>query len=219
MSTISKALNVDPCSKKKSREARLDSWKEIAIYFRRDVRTVQRWERSEGLPVKRIFHRKGSSVYAFTNELDLWLTSRSPSQVRHIEVKKKNSGANRPSRIVLVARGAKSWPVEPNTERKTGARASGDLDPSNFGEVRGPLVNANGPVDRADSSLQVATPRAIRMSFFVARQQSGRRGTLGHFQGIRRSGRLSLFGDFRLCTSGPLGEGALEKEHQDELPN
>jgi len=55
---------------------RLDSWKEIAVYLRREVRTVQRWERFEGLPVRRLYHRKGSSVYAFSEELDAWLEGR-----------------------------------------------------------------------------------------------------------------------------------------------
>ena len=31
---------------------RLDSWKEIAAYMRRDVTTVQRWEKREGMPVQ-----------------------------------------------------------------------------------------------------------------------------------------------------------------------
>jgi hypothetical protein len=55
---------------------RLDSWKEIAAYLRREIRTVQRWNKSEGLPVHRHFHRKASSVYAFTREIDAWLESR-----------------------------------------------------------------------------------------------------------------------------------------------
>ena len=32
---------------------RLDSWKEIAAYLKRDVTTVQRWEKREGMPVHR----------------------------------------------------------------------------------------------------------------------------------------------------------------------
>ena len=36
-----------------SPEDRLDSWKEIAAYLNRGVRTVRRWEREEGLPVHR----------------------------------------------------------------------------------------------------------------------------------------------------------------------
>jgi len=44
--------------------ARLDSWKEIAAYLRRDVATVRRWEKREGLPVHRHQHDKLGSVYA-----------------------------------------------------------------------------------------------------------------------------------------------------------
>lgn len=55
---------------------RLNSWKEIAAHLDREVRTVQRWEKREGLPVQRHFHSKASSVYAFKNEVDAWLHSR-----------------------------------------------------------------------------------------------------------------------------------------------
>ena len=51
---------------------RLDSWKEIAAYLRRDVSTVQRWEKREGMPVHRHLHRKLGSVYAFRSDLDAW---------------------------------------------------------------------------------------------------------------------------------------------------
>jgi tetratricopeptide (TPR) repeat protein len=51
---------------------RLDSWKEIASYFRREVRTVQLWEKREGLPVHRHFHKQLGSVYAFRSELEAW---------------------------------------------------------------------------------------------------------------------------------------------------
>ncbi|MFB3779458.1 MAG: tetratricopeptide repeat protein [Bryobacteraceae bacterium] len=55
---------------------RLDSWKEIAAYLRRGTRTVQRWEREEGLPIHRLHHDKLGSVYAFRAELDAWWFSR-----------------------------------------------------------------------------------------------------------------------------------------------
>src|SRR5579885_3887343 len=50
-------------------EARLDSWKEIAAYLGRDVTTVQRWEKREGMPVHRHIHDKRGSVYALQAEL------------------------------------------------------------------------------------------------------------------------------------------------------
>jgi TolB-like protein/Flp pilus assembly protein TadD len=55
---------------------RLDSWKEIAGYLNRDVTTVQRWEKREGMPVHRHVHDKRGSVYALPEELDQWMQSR-----------------------------------------------------------------------------------------------------------------------------------------------
>ncbi len=55
---------------------RLDSWKEIAGYLRRGARTVQRWEREQGLPVHRLKHEKLGSVYAYKPELDAWWEAR-----------------------------------------------------------------------------------------------------------------------------------------------
>jgi hypothetical protein len=55
---------------------RLDSWKEIAAYLKRGVRTVQRWEREESLPVHRLQHEKAGTVYAYKHELDAWWTAR-----------------------------------------------------------------------------------------------------------------------------------------------
>jgi hypothetical protein len=52
--------------------SRLDTWKAIARYLDRTVRTVQRWERLEGLPVRRHVHRRGASVYASQSEVDEW---------------------------------------------------------------------------------------------------------------------------------------------------
>ncbi len=59
---------------------RLDSWKEIAAYLRRGARTLQRWEREEGLPVHRLQHGTLGSVYAYPEELDRWWAERSPEQ-------------------------------------------------------------------------------------------------------------------------------------------
>src|SRR6188472_4130284 len=55
---------------------RLDSWKEIAAYLGRGIRTVQRWEREEGLPVHRLAHAKRGTIYARRDELSAWWDSR-----------------------------------------------------------------------------------------------------------------------------------------------
>jgi Tol biopolymer transport system component len=57
-------------------EDRLDSWKEIAAYLKRGVRTVQRWEHSSGLPVHRLDPDRQGAVFAYKPELDAWWDSR-----------------------------------------------------------------------------------------------------------------------------------------------
>lgn len=51
---------------------RLESWKEIAAYLKRSVRTVQEWEKKENLPVHRRVHDKLGTVYAYKAEMDAW---------------------------------------------------------------------------------------------------------------------------------------------------
>jgi|SRR5579859_6248424 len=51
----------------------LNSWKEIAAYIGRGVRTAQRWERDLALPVRRPRGKKRSAVIAVPSEIDAWL--------------------------------------------------------------------------------------------------------------------------------------------------
>jgi TolB-like protein/tetratricopeptide (TPR) repeat protein len=76
-------------------EDRLDSWKEIAAYLNRDVTTVQRWEKREGMPVHRHQHDRMGSVYAFGSELDAWLQSRR----LHLGEEEKERGAETPADV------------------------------------------------------------------------------------------------------------------------
>ena len=64
---------------------KLDSWKAIAAYLKRDVTTVQRWERREGMPVHRHLHDKQGSVYAFCSELDAWSKGRRTATAQNEE--------------------------------------------------------------------------------------------------------------------------------------
>ena len=60
-------------------DKKLVSWKEIAVHLGREIRTVQRWEKTEGLPVRRHEHQKRSTVYAYASELDEWFKKRQPA--------------------------------------------------------------------------------------------------------------------------------------------
>ena len=52
----------------------LNSWKEIATYLGRGVRTAQRWEKY-GLPVRRLAPGPRASVIADAREIDNWIQS------------------------------------------------------------------------------------------------------------------------------------------------
>lgn len=59
---------------------RIDSWKEIASFFRRDERTVKRWEKSKFLPIHRIPGSERGGVFAYTDELSDWLNTPLPAK-------------------------------------------------------------------------------------------------------------------------------------------
>ena len=84
---------------------RLDSWKEIAAYLKREVRTVQRWEKSEDLPVYRHVHDKLGTIYAYKVEIDAWWRNGH----ERLEAREQPENTNAPTRRRLwwaVAAGA-----------------------------------------------------------------------------------------------------------------
>jgi len=90
---------------------RLESWKEIAAYLNRDVTTVQRWEKREGMPVHRHLHDKRGSVYALSSELDAWRESRT----LRLEEEEEKDFAEEPAPEALpslpAARRSRGWLV------------------------------------------------------------------------------------------------------------
>src|SRR6202166_1800940 len=71
---------------------RLDSWKKIASYLKRDVSTVQRWERRESMPVHRHLHDKQGSVFAFRTEVDAWWEGRRSGLAQEVAPAEPASG-------------------------------------------------------------------------------------------------------------------------------
>lgn len=51
----------------------LTSWKQIADYLGKSIRTVQRWERELGLPVRRPDAKRDRVVFVLPEELDAWM--------------------------------------------------------------------------------------------------------------------------------------------------
>jgi len=75
--------NGDLKSEKVERRIILNSWKEIASYMGRGVRTIQRYEMQLGFPVHRPAGKQRSAVLAFTDEIDAWL-KQTPTHWRQI---------------------------------------------------------------------------------------------------------------------------------------
>src|SRR6266568_226055 len=119
---------------------RLESWKEIASYLGRDVTTIRRWEKREGLPVHRLHHSKLGSLYAFTAELDAWRDKRAPAGTTDAplipglpEVVRPDAPMRRMAAraalalmLVLTLAAGLTWFMRARTNRKP-ASANGDL--------------------------------------------------------------------------------------------
>jgi hypothetical protein len=104
MSVISaKKSHVDTQLQSLASSDRLDSWKQIAVYLDRAVRTVQRWEKCEALPVRRHMHVKGGSVYAFKKEIDVWLADRGSRAIHGRSQKPGNAMSPLPQEMLLFA--------------------------------------------------------------------------------------------------------------------
>lgn len=61
----------------------LNTWKEIATYLQRGVRTVQRWEANYKMPVRRPEH-DAKSVYAYADEIDAWMQRARPASQAYV---------------------------------------------------------------------------------------------------------------------------------------
>ena len=69
----------------------LTSWKEIASHSGKSIRTVQRWERESGFPVRRPRNGRRGTVVSSTEEIDAWL--RSPAAAGDAAVAYKSENA------------------------------------------------------------------------------------------------------------------------------
>ena len=73
----------------------LESWKEISDYLKRTAKTCQRWERELELPIRRLDGTPRARVFAYKDELDLWLEDKLNNQeistTKYLRVAKKKS--------------------------------------------------------------------------------------------------------------------------------
>ena len=92
-------------------QARLDSWKEIAEYLGRDVRTAIRWEHERGLPVHRMPGGRRGVVFAYGSEIDRWRAGASPTGAASgLETPEPSSPADATAHAGHAAVGADALP-------------------------------------------------------------------------------------------------------------
>ncbi|MFP5227602.1 MAG: hypothetical protein ACLGXA_08210 [Acidobacteriota bacterium] len=77
-----------------SKPSVLTSWKDIATYMGKGVRTVQRWEQEAGLPVRRARSHDKKAVLAIPQEIDAWVAKRTG-----IGPSKEHDGATSPREL------------------------------------------------------------------------------------------------------------------------
>lgn len=112
MSGSHTAPDLDPQSSRPQGD-RLDSWKEIAAYLRRDESTVRRWEK-DGLPVHRHRHRFRAAIFAYKSELDSWWKNCEHNVANH-----QSSSSARPGQgdAARTAPAAPRWSVTQSAGR------------------------------------------------------------------------------------------------------
>ena len=126
------SLPASPAPLERTPDERLDSWKEIAAYMKRDATTVQRWEKREGMPVHRHIHDKLGSVYAFRTELDAWARNRQPAPVEEASDSGAGPAAGRASWLWpmtavcgALALGVAAWQFQTGADRVDNPVANG----------------------------------------------------------------------------------------------
>jgi tetratricopeptide (TPR) repeat protein len=84
---------------------RLDGWKAIAGYVKRDRSTAIRWAQKNGLPVRRIQDAPGGAVFAYKRELDAWLSGGGEALTGEPPVPAPAAPQRTPMRTVLAGAG------------------------------------------------------------------------------------------------------------------
>jgi hypothetical protein len=125
----------------KTPNRRLDSWKEIASFFRRDERTVKRWEKERGLPVHRLQSSATGRVYAYSDELLRWM--KSPVFAEPVASTNEPAQADDASPAVEAQQAATLSQVAPEQDGSNlRRRASDKVRPARKGRRFGALVLA-----------------------------------------------------------------------------
>src|SRR5262245_12991079 len=150
--------SMTPRSEDAPDEPRLDSWKEIASHLGRGIRTVQRWEREEGLPVHRLDHVKRGTVYAECDELAAWWASRQRAPAASLPVPPHERLMMPPLERVTSMSAVTLWPALSSDGRMIAYVSDGGRDGETpqvwLQQIGGAAIRlTNGLCDCADPSF------------------------------------------------------------------
>jgi tetratricopeptide (TPR) repeat protein len=150
-----------------------DSWKEIANYLKTSVRTVQRWEKDECLPVHRHAHARQDTVYAYQDEIDAWRSDRDRQITR--------SSTLRPTEMALLqAELASAVPAAP---------------PAACRSLQGPFLCPEEELQILQENLEAVEAGDVRIVCLTGEPGAGKTTLLEHFiAGIQAAqGKLVTF--------------------------
>jgi len=153
--------------------SRFDSWKEIANYLKTSVRTVQRWEKEERLPVHRHAHARQDTVYAYQDEIDAWRSDRDRQITR--------SSTLRPAEMAsLQAELAGAVPAAPPAARRS---------------LQGPFLCPEEELQILQENLEAVEAGDVRIVCLTGEPGAGKTTLLEHFiAGIQAAqGKLVTF--------------------------
>lgn len=125
----------------------LTSWKEIASYLGKGVRTVQRWEKDFGLPVRRPVHSDKSAILARTSDLDAWIAMRCSTRSR-------DDGAASQNHQLLAARSSLVAAL-------TTARMLHDNHATLVSEVQAALAGLHREIRRMQQDAETRSPAPV----------------------------------------------------------
>ena len=157
----------------RSGHTRFDSWKEIANYLKISVRTVQRWEKDERLPVHRHAHARQDTVYAYKEEIDAWRSNRD----RHATT---NSRSRSTEMASLQAELATAAPAAP---------------PAACRSLQGPFLRREEELRILQENLEAVDAGDVRIVCLTGEPGAGKTTLLDHFiAGIHAArGKLVTF--------------------------
>jgi hypothetical protein len=98
----------------------LTSWKEIAQYFGKGVRTVQRWEAAFGLPIRRPQSENHSAIIAIPEELDAWVMNHTRLSGSRLEALQAENAKFREENAMLRQRLAEALKTDLRKTSQTG---------------------------------------------------------------------------------------------------